>query len=477
MLDNLITVYPEIYLAGLVLFSLIVGMFSKEETAFKNTFIIAVTGLIGVFIILYACMPSLYKSLPVFPLLKPVSESLFVVTPITGLIKYLIVLCGLVLLLISKPYLENRQLVKFEYNVLFLSAILGAFVALSSMNLIVIFIGLELLSFSTYILVGFNRRSTKAVTSANKYFIVGSIASSLMLYGISLLYISIGSVSYELLALEINKIGLAGLGFEQWLGIILITSGLFFKIAIVPLQFYLRDVLYAANRPMLGFISTITKVVGLIVLFQMLAVTLPKEVPSLYYTLMLSFALITIFIGSVTALRENNINRFLAYSSINNAGFMLIAVTFLNIEVTGVYIFNYCLIILAIVCFILSFKVRGEYIKTIQDLAYIANKDHKFAILGIFLIFTLAGVPPFMMFYAKFLVIQTMLSAGFTVWAVFAIVFSIFAVAYCLRVIKYMYLQKAEKDVSIQTIFSSKIMTYLLAIVIIAFSIFPDLLM
>lgn len=471
MLDSLIPVFPEIYLAGLVIFTLLVGMFSKTENAFKNTFTVAISGLVAVFGILLVTAPG-----SAFPLLKIFNESLFVIHDIATLTKLLILLCGFVLLLISKPYLENRQLVKFEYNVLFLSAILGGFVALSSMNLIVVFVGLELLSFSTYILVGFNRRSTKAVTSANKYFIVGSIASSLMLYGISLLYITTGTVSYKVIGLNIAQYGLSSLGFEQWLGLILVAAGLFFKIAIVPLQFYLRDVLYAANRPMLGFISTITKVVGLMVLFQMLAVILPTQVPALFYTLMLSFALITIFIGSVTALRENNINRFLAYSSINNAGFMLIAVTLLNFEVTAIYVFNYCLIILAVVCFILSFKVRGEYIKSIQDLAFIAKKDHKFAMLGVFLIFALAGVPPFMMFYAKFLVIQAMLAASFTTWAVAAIIFSIFAVAYCLRIIKYMYLQKTEEDVSIQTIYSSKIMTYMLSIIIIVFSILPDLL-
>jgi NADH-quinone oxidoreductase subunit N len=474
MLDNLIPLLPEIYLAGLVLATLIVGMFSKEETAFKNSFVVALSGLFGVFAILLVSIPQNGMVLSVFPLAKNSVESLFLTHEIMSLTKLLIVLCGIVLLIISKPYLQNRQLLKFEYNVLFLAAILGSFIALSSINLIIIFIGLELLSFSTYALVGFNRRSTKAVKSANKYFIVGSVSSSLMLYGISLFYVTMGSVSYDVMALKIQDFGFESLGFENYLSIVLISSGLFFKIAIVPLQFYLRDVLYAANRPMLGFISTITKVVGLMVLFQMFVVILPDEIPSLYYNLLLSFAAITIFIGSVTALRENNINRLLAYSSINNAGFMLIAATLLNFEVTAIYVFNYCLVILAIVCFVLSIKVRGEYIKNIKDLVFVAKHDHRFAVVGIILIFTLAGIPPFILFYAKFLVVQELIKTGFIGWAVMVVVFSIFAVAYCLRIIKFIYFKQTEDDVSIQTIKSTKIMTYFLFLVIVLFSILPD---
>tara|TARA_Y100001960_G_C14765993_1_gene876992 strand:+ start:1733 stop:3175 length:1443 start_codon:yes stop_codon:yes gene_type:complete len=476
MLDQFIPLLPEIYLAGLVLAALVIGMFSKEETAFKNTFVIALTGLIGVFGITLVSIPESDFAIQTLFLVKETTESFYVTHPIAMLTKLLVALCGIVLLLISKPYLENRQLVKFEYNVLFLAAVLGAFVALSSMNLLIIFIGLELLSFSTYILVGFNRYSTKAVKSANKYFIVGSISSALMLYGISLVYITTGTVSYEVIAMHIAQTGISDLSFELYMALVLVASGLFFKIAIVPLQFYLRDVLYAANRPMLGFISTITKVVGLIVLFQMLAVILPEEIPELYFNMMLSFALITIFIGSVTALRENNINRLLAYSSINNAGFMLIGAALLNFEVTAIYVFNYCLIILAIVSFILSFKVKGEYIKTIQDLAFIAKKDKKFSFLGVMLIFTLAGVPPFMMFYAKFLIIQELVSSGFIISAVMAVVFSVFGAAYCLRVIKYIYLTPLNEDVSIQIVTPTKVLTYILALVVIAFSILPDLL-
>lgn len=478
MLDLLIPLYPEIYLAALVIFTLIVGMFSKPENAFKNTFTVAISGLLGVFVLVYVLLGYEQSVLEAFSLVKLTSiESLFVSFDIGMLTKMLVVICGIIILLISKPYLENRQLIKFEYNVLFLASILGAFVALSSTNLLVIYIGLELLSFSTYILVGFNRNSTKALKSANKYFIVGSVSSALMLYGISLLYVTTGSVGYDQLGIIIINIGLENLGFEQIMAMILVTSGLFFKIAIVPLQFYLRDVLFATNRPMLAYISTITKFVGLMLLFQAIAVVMPNPAPQLFYTLMLSFALITIFIGSVTALRENNINRLLAYSSINNAGFMLIAAVLLDFSVTAVYVVNYCLVILAVVSFVVSFKVRGEYIKTLQDLAFVAKKDNKFALLGVFLIFTLAGVPPFMMFYAKLLVIQVLMANGFIVFAVLAVVFSIFAVAYCLRIIKYMYLQKTDEDVSFQIIVPAKILTYILVLLVILFSMFPDILL
>jgi len=187
------------------------------------------------------------------------------------------------------------------------------------------------------------------------------------------------------------------------------------------------------------------------------------------------FGLLSIFVGSIYALKEESVNRFLAYSSINNAGFMLVCSTMLDFNTLMFYLVNYCLVILALVSFILSFKVRGEYIKKIQDLAFISKQNHKFALLGVFLIFTLAGVPPFVMFYAKFAVIKGLVVEGFIVYAVLAVIFSIFAVAYCLRVIKYAYLSTKQEDVSIQTITSTKVLTYLLSLLIVIFSIAPNI--
>lgn len=476
MLDQLIPLLPEIYLAFVAFFALLTGMFSKAECQFKNTFVISLTGLVAVLGLFVFGTPVAGFSTAFTYASTTGVEHLFLTHNMVILAKMLIICCGIVILIISKPYLETRQNAKFEYNVLFLMAILGACISISTVNLIVMFIGLELLSFSLYILVGFMRQSTKAVKSASKYFIVGSIASSLLLYGISLVYIVSGSVSYNAIAIELAQTGFSSLSFEYMLAIILILSGLFFKIAIVPLQFYLPDVLFAANRPALAFISTISKIVGLMILFQFLAVILPETSYSeTYYLIMFGFALASIFVGSVFALKEDNINRFLAYSSINNAGFMLICATILNYKTLMFYLINYCVIILALVCFILSFKVRGEYIKSIKDLAFISKKSHKFSLLGVFLIFSLAGVPPFAMFYSKFLVIQGLINNGFIINAVLAVIFSIFAVAYCLRVVKYIYFNDNAEDVSIQTICSTKILTYLLAGLIIVLSLSPQL--
>jgi NADH-quinone oxidoreductase subunit N len=476
MLDNLVPLLPEIYIAFVAFFALIVGMFSKPETQFKHTFVICLTGLIsaaGLFMFgaPVAGFASSFTYYSEFGL-----ESLFLTHNMVILAKLLIVACGAIILMMAKPYLQTRQNAKFEFNVLFMLAILGACVAISTVNLIVMFIGLEILSFSLYILVGFMRQSSKAVKSANKYFIVGCIASSLMLYGISLIYMVSGSVSYNAIAHELAQTGFANLSFEYLMAFILILTALFFKIAIVPLQFYLPDVLYAANRPVLAFISTISKIVGLMILFHFLIVVLPEtSYNETYYLIMFGFALASIFVGSVFAIKEDNINRFLAYSSINNAGFMLICATMIDYKTLMFYLINYCLIILALVSFVLSFKVRGEYIKKISDLAFIAKKSHKFALLGVFLIFALAGVPPFAMFYAKFLVIQGLVVNGFIVNAVLAVIFSIFAVAYCLRVVKFIYFNKNEEDVSIQTICSTKFLTYALALLVLIFSLNPQI--
>lgn len=475
MLENLFILSPEIYLAGLAMVALLVGVFSKPEKAFKNTFTITLTGLFGVLLILAMSVPQYGLTEQAFPLIKTNStEYLFINYQIIVLTKILLVVCGIILLGLSKSYLEYRQLLKFEYNVLFPLAILGAFVALSSLNLMIVFIGLELMSFSTYILVGFNTHSTRAVISANKYFVLGAVSSALMLYGISLLYLTTGSVSYAVVAQKIQTGGWNALIFAEYFALALIAFGLFFKIAIAPLQFYLRDVLYAANRPMLGFISTITKVTGLVVLYQIIMVIMPVDIPDLHYKLMLSFATITIFIGAVAALKENNINRLLAYSSIHNAGFMLIGVTVLNFNVTAVYVVNYCLVILAVVSFILSYKVRGQYIKKIQDLAFIAKKDYKFALTGVILMFSLAGLPPFLMFYAKFLIIKLLLDVHFIGWAILVVVFSVIGAAYCLRIIKYLYFVKTESQAAVQSITSAKMITYLLMVAILLLSIFPD---
>jgi len=476
MFEQLIPLLPEVYLAGVILFALVVGIFSKPETQFKNTFVISLSGLVAVFALFIINVPSVGLESVFFIKDAGEAESLFFTSGLAASAKLLITLCAIVIMMISKPYLASRQSQKFEFNILLLTATLGAYVALSTYNLIIMFIGLELLSFSLYVLVGFVRQSQNAMKSATKYFIVGSIASALMLYGISLVYLVSGSVSYIVMAEHIAASTISGMSFEYILAIILITMALFFKIAIAPLQFYLADVLSACNRPTLGYISTVSKIVGLVVLYQFWAIILgDKSQSEDFYHVMFIFGLLSIFVGSIYALKEESVNRFLAYSSINNAGFMLVCSTMLDFNTLMFYLVNYCLVILALVSFILSFKVRGEYIKKIQDLAFISKQNHKFALLGVFLIFTLAGVPPFVMFYAKFAVIKGLVVEGFIVYAVLAVIFSIFAVAYCLRVIKYAYLSTRQEDVSIQTITSTKILTYLLSLLIVIFSIAPNI--
>ncbi|HAG53333.1 MAG TPA: hypothetical protein DCL21_06075 [Alphaproteobacteria bacterium] len=475
MFEQLIPLLPEIYLAGVTLFALLVGIFSKPDQQFKNTFVISISGLVAVFALFIINVPSVGLESVFFIKDAGETESLFFTSGLASSAKLLITLCAIVIMMISKPYLASRQSQKFEFNILLLTATLGAYVALSTYNLIIMFIGLELLSFSLYVLVGFVRQSQNAMKSATKYFIVGSIASALMLYGISLVYLTSGSVSYIVMAEHIAQ-STAGLSFEYTLAIILITMALFFKIAIAPLQFYLADVLQGCNRPTLGYISTVSKIVGLVVLYQFWAIILgDKSQNQDFYHVMFIFGLLSIFVGSIYALKEESINKFLAYSSINNAGFMLVCSTMLDFNTLMFYLVNYCLVILALVSFILSFKVRGEYIKKIQDLAFIAKQNHKFALLGVLLIFTLAGVPPFVMFYAKFAVIKGLVAQGFIVYAVLAVVFSIFAVAYCLRVIKFAYLSTKQEDVSIQTITSTKVLTYLLSLLIVIFSISPNI--
>jgi NADH-quinone oxidoreductase subunit N len=475
MLENFTALLPEVFLAGVTLFALVVGVFSKPENQFKNAQVISITGLISVLALFYVSAGSQGLNPTVPTSAEIFANGMFFSYNFTVIMKILITICAIVLLLLARPFLETKQHLKFEYNILFLTAVLGAFVAVSTLNLVVMFIGLELLSFSLYVLVGFVRDSKITVKSANKYFIVGSVASSLMLYGISLVYVTTGGVSYESLALFIEKVGVFNLPFEMFLALSLILMALLFKIAIVPLHFYISDVLVGSNRPVLGFISTVSKIVGLMVLFQILVIILPVHAaPVDYYTLMLTLAIISVFVGSAYALRENNINRFLAYSSINNAGFMLITVMVTDFGSLLFYLVNYCLVTLALVSFLLSFKVRGEYIKTIQDLAFITKKNHKFALLGVFLIFALSGVPPFVMFYAKLLVIQNLVAMGFITAAVLLVIGSVISVAYCLRLIKYIYLADKDADVSIQKIPFAKLITYLLFILILVFSILPD---
>jgi NADH-quinone oxidoreductase subunit N len=348
-------------------------------------------------------------------------------------------------LLYSRDYLEQRGLLRGEYFMLVLTALLGVFVLVSANNLITIYIGVELLALSVYALVAFDRDSGIAAESAMKYFVLGAIASGTLLYGMSMVYGLTGTLSLDQLATT-----LGGRGQELSLGVILglvfIVVAVAFKLGAVPFHMWLPDVYHGAPTSVTLFISTAPKIGYFALTFRLLAYGLDGA--SEEWTQMLSaLAVLTLLVGNVVAIAQTNLKRMLAYSTIANVGFIILGF------VTGTpggysaalyYTLVYVLVALGSFGVIVLASRKGFEADQLEHYKGLHARDPLLALCMMMLMFSTAGVPPFVGFWAKLRIIQELWSTGHLWLVMIAAAVSVIGAFYYLRVVKLMYFDSPE---------------------------------
>jgi len=342
-----------------------------------------------------------------------------------------------VALLYSRAYLENRNIQRGEYYVLALTALLGVFVLVSANSLVTVYLGVELLALSVYAMVAFDRDSGVSAESAMKYFVLGAIASGMLLYGMSLIYGLTGTLDLGEIASRLHPPFSAGVV----LGLTFIVVAVAFKLGAVPFHMWLPDVYEGAPTSVTLFISTVPKIAYFALALRLLAQGLAGT--EVEWTEMLAaLTVLTLIVGNVVAIVQTNLKRMLAYSAIANVGFILlgfVAGTADGYAAALYYTLQYVLVTLGSFGVILLAGAKGFEADRLDDYKGLQQRDPLLAVTMLVAMFSLAGVPPFIGFWAKLRIIQALWETNHLWLVVLAITMSVVGAYYYLRVVKLMY--------------------------------------
>jgi NADH-quinone oxidoreductase subunit N len=364
-------------------------------------------------------------------------DGMYVADPLATVLKLAAFLFVAVALLYSRTYLENRDILRGEYYVLALTALLGIFVLISANNLLTLYLGVELLALSVYAMVAFDRDSGVSAESAMKYFVLGAIASGALLYGMSLIYGLTGTLELQAIAARLHEPLNAGV----ILGLTFVVVAVAFKLGAVPFHMWLPDVYEGAPTSVTLFIGTAPKIAYFALALRLLAQALAGTEP--HWTQMLAaLAVLTLVVGNVVALVQTNLKRMLAYSTIANVGFIVlgfVAGTPDGYAAAMYYTLVYVLMALGSFGVILLASSRGFEADRLDDYKGLHQRDPLLAAAMMVLMFSTAGVPPFVGFWAKLRIFQVLWESGHLWLVILAAGMSVVGAYYYLRVIKLMY--------------------------------------
>ncbi len=358
---------------------------------------------------------------------------------LSDVLKLTICAINIVVLLYSKHYLQARGLFKGAYYILAVFATLGMLIMVSAYHFLTLYLGLELLSLCLYAMVAMHRDNKIATEAAMKYFILGALASGMLLYGMSIIYGATGSlaipdVAEVILRGDVNRVVLN-------FGLVFLVVGIGFKLGAVPFHMWLPDVYDGSPTAMTIFIATAPKIAGFTMIIRLLAEGLGGAVEH-WQTLLMILAVLSLVIGNLAAIAQTNIKRMLAYSTISHVGFILLGVLVGTAEgyaAAMFYVLAYVLMTLGGFGMILLMSRAGFEADNIVDYQGLGQRHPWFAMMMMILMFSMAGVPPMVGFFAKFAVINAVVDAGLIPIAIIAVLMSVVGAFYYLRIIKVMY--------------------------------------
>ncbi|MBS0591782.1 MAG: NADH-quinone oxidoreductase subunit NuoN [Proteobacteria bacterium] len=366
-------------------------------------------------------------------------SGMFVHDAVARLLKIFMLLIVAAILAYARTYLKDRRLHVGEFYELVLFATLGMMLLVSAGSLVMIYVGLELLTLSSYALVALNRDSSLSTEAAMKYFVLGALASGLLLYGLSMIYGATGSL--DLARIHLADTGVGGHPSLLLFGLVFVVVGIAFKFGAVPFHMWLPDVYEGSPTAVTIFVSTAPKLAAFGMAYRLLDSGLGALAP--HWSLMLAIlAALSLVIGNVVAIAQTNIKRMLAYSTISHMGFLLLGL--LDATPSGyaaAMFYAICYALMTAVAFgmILLLSRVGFEADDIDDFKGLHQRSPWYAFVMLLTMFSLAGVPPLWGFFAKLLVLKATIDAGFLWLALVAIVCAVAGCFYYLRVVKVMY--------------------------------------
>ena len=458
---NLELVFPEIFLSLSIMFLLILGVFKDNSS--KLILNISLIILIIASVITFNETLGIEKNL--------LFNNSIVIDYLSSFMKIITLLAAFLVLVISSNYLKTFKIFKIEYPILILSSVLGMLIMISSNDLIVFYMGLELQSLALYVLATFNRDQIKSSEAGLKYFVLSALSSGLLLYGCSLIYGFTGSTNFEIIANQLNSNE-----YAITFGIVFILVGLAFKISAVPFHMWAPDVYEGSPTSVTLFFAIVPKIAALSVIIRFLYVPFLNLIEQ-WQMIIIFLSIASMLFGAIAAIGQTNLKRLIAYSSIGHVGYTLAGVaTGSNdgIQSSIIYITIYIVMNLGFFSCLLMLKRNKEYYEDIDDLSGL-SKNHPLLSLSLLIIlFSLAGIPPLAGFFAKFYIFKSVLEQSMYFLAIVGLLSTVVAAFYYLRIIKIIYFDKEKEkydtDHSLWLKFSLCFSTFLIAI----YFIFPS---
>jgi len=351
----------------------------------------------------------------------------------------------------SRSYMKDRDLYRGEYFSLVLFALLGMMIMISSHNMLLVYMGLELLSLCLYSLTALDRDNQKATESAIKYFVLGALASGLLLYGMSMIY---GATS----SLDLSVIAAALLNHPMdhailVLGLVFMVAGLAFKLGAVPFQMWVPDVYEGSPSSIAMLISSVPKLAAFAITVRLLGDGLQSMMLD-WKQMMLIMAILSIGIGNITAIAQTNIKRMYAYSTISHIGFILFGLmsgTLNGYASSLFYVISYMFMTLASFAVLIMMSRKNFDCQTLEDFKGLNKRNSWYAFLMLITMLSMAGIPPTIGFYAKFMVLQAAFDAGFAGFVVYAVLMALVGMFYYMRIVKLMYFDEPKLKNNIET--------------------------
>lgn len=374
----------------------------------------------------------------------------FVRDSFADVLKLFIIVVSLGVFLFSKEYLNQNDFFNGEFFILGLFGVLGMFVMVSAYNFITLFVGLEIMSLAMYAMIAMQRDSAKATEAAIKYFVLGALATGLLLYGLSMIYGATGTLTIPHVA-EVIASGKAD-SVVLAFGVVFIVIGLGFKLGAVPFHMWVPDVYHGAPTAVTLFIGAAPKIAAFAIVYRLLVDALPGLVAD-WQELLIIMSVLSMVVGTVIALAQTNFKRLLAYSGIAHIGFLLlgfIAATPEGYSSAMFYVLVYALTSVAAFGMIIALARTGQEFDEIKDFKGLNQRNPWLAVMMLIVMFSMAGIPPFIGFYAKIVVLEEVISAGFVWLAIIGVVTAVMGAFYYLRVVKVMYFDHPESDVALQ---------------------------
>ena len=457
---NLNFVYSEIFLSLAIMSMLLIGVFrNKSSNIVYNLSILSLA-------ILFVINFNLFNQNDV-----SLFDDGYKIEFLSTFMKLLIISSGIFVMLSSSKFLKDKKIFKIEYPILLLSSILGMMIMVSSNDLIVFYMGLELQSLALYVLASFDRNNKLSSESGLKYFVLSALSSGLLLYGCSLIYGFSGTTNFNEISQNINEVQ-----YGLTLGIVFILVGLSFKISAVPFHMWAPDVYAGSPTSVTMFFAILPKIAALTVFIKFLYIPFINLIDQ-WKIIIIFLSIASMIFGAVAAIGQRNLKRLMAYSSISHMGFALAGLsvgTNEGIQSSISYISIYLVMNVAFFSCLFMLKRNNSYFESLDDLSGLSKNHPLLSVSLLIILFSLAGIPPLAGFFAKFYVFLSVVKQGMYFLAIIGLLSTVVAAFYYIRIVKIIYFEPEKEKYDMGHNVGLKFTLIISTLFILTYFIFPS---